>query len=323
MRIKLPRIGLGGAPLGNMFHPVAEDQADATLAAAWQAGFRYYDTSPHYGAGLAEERFGRLLRTRPRDEYLLSTKVGRVLEPAAAPENARPFVDELPNRRILDYSAAGTRRSLEDSLVRMGVERIDLVFIHDVSEDQHGPRWREYFAEAMAGAAKELTAMREEGLIRGWGLGVNRVEPCRLALQQADPDLFLLAGRYSLLDHREALETLFPACLERGVGIVVGGPFNSGVLAGGDHYEYDRIPDEVKDRAQRLMALCARYGIDSRAASLQFCLAHPAVLSVIPGTATPARPAQYMEQVHAEVPAAFWRALREEHLVGAEVPLPA
>jgi len=146
MRINLPRIGLGGAPLGNMFHPVTEEQADATLVAAWQAGFRYFDTSPHYGAGLAEERFGRLLRSRPRNEYLLSTKVGRVLEPAAAPENARPFVDELPNRRILDYSAAGARRSLEDSLVRMGVERIDLVFIHDVSEDQHGPRWREYFA---------------------------------------------------------------------------------------------------------------------------------------------------------------------------------
>lgn len=143
-----------------------------------------------------------------------------------------------------------------------------------------------------------------------------------VAEEQADPDLFLLAGRYSLLDHREALETLFPACLARGVGIVVGGSFNSGVLAGGDHYEYDRIPAEVNSRAQRLMALCERFGIDSRAAALQFCLANPAVLSVIPGTATPVRPAQYMAQLQAEVPRAFWLALQEEGLVGADVPLP-
>ena len=171
MRITLPRIGLGGAPLGNMFHPLSEETADATLNAAWDAGFRYYDVSPHYGAGLAEQRFGRLLSGKPRDEYVLSTKVGRLLQPASQPENAKPFVDELPNKRVPDYSADGARRSIEDSLERMGVDRLDVVFIHDVSEDQWGPQWREYFQQAMNGAAKALTQLRDEGVIRGWGLG--------------------------------------------------------------------------------------------------------------------------------------------------------
>lgn len=248
MRITLPRIGLGGAPLGNMFHPLSEETADATLNAAWDAGFRYYDVSPHYGAGLAEQRFGRLLSGKPRDEYVLSTKVGRLLQPAGQPENAKPFVDELPNKRVPDYSADGARRSIEDSLERMGVDRLDIVFIHDVSEDQWGPQWREYFQQAMNGAAKALTQLRDEGVIRGWGLGVNLVEPCRLALEQSDPNVFLLAGRYSLLEHDEALDTLFPTCQARDVGVVVGGPFNSGVLAGGDHYEYDQIPPQVAQR---------------------------------------------------------------------------
>lgn len=323
MRINLPRIGLGGAPLGNMFHPVSEAQADATLAAAWEAGIRYYDTSPHYGAGLSEKRYGRLLKDKPRDDFVLSTKVGRLLQPADKPENAKPFVDELPNRRILDYSADGARRSIEDSLERLGLERIDVVFIHDLSEDQHGPKWRDYFAQAMQGAARELTRMREEGLIRGWGLGVNLVEPCRLALEQSDPDVFLLAGRYSLLEQREAMDSLFPQCAQRGVGIVVGGPFNSGVLAGGGHYDYDQVPDPVRQKTERLEAVCQRFGVDIRAAALQFCLANPVVLAVIPGSATPERPAQYMQQLDATIPPSFWQVLREEGILPADVPIPA
>lgn len=322
MRITLPKLGLGGAPLGNMFHPVSEDTADATLQAAWDAGFRYYDVSPHYGAGLAEERFGRLLSTKPRDEFVLSTKVGRLLQPADQPENAKPFVDELPNKRVPDYSADGARRSIEDSLERLGVDRLDVVFIHDVSEDQWGPQWRDYFDQAMSGAAKALTQLREEGIIRGWGLGVNLVEPCRLALEQSDPDVFLLAGRYTLLDHREALDTLFPTCLERGVGIVIGGPFNSGVLAGGNHFEYDEIPAEIRDKKARLEQVAQRFGVDLRTAALHFSLAHPTVLSAIPGTANPARPQQYMDYFNARVPDEFWQALTEEGLLGKDVPVP-
>ena len=323
MRISLPRLGFGGAPLGNMFTPLDEATADATLKAAWDAGIRYFDTSPHYGAGLAEQRFGRLLSTQPRDEFVLSTKVGRLLKPTSAPENAKPFVDELPNKRIVDYSADGARRSIEDSLERMGVDRIDIAFIHDVSEDQWGPQWTEYFQQAMQGAAKALTKMREEGMIRGWGLGVNLVEPCRMALEQSDPDVFLLAGRYSLLDHREALDTLFPDCVKRGVGIVVGGPFNSGVLAGGEHYDYAEAPEDIRRRTQQIEQVCARFEVDMRAAALHFCLAHPAVLSVIPGTSNPQRPAQYVQQFAARIPAEFWQALKAAQLLPEDVPVPA
>ena len=321
MRIQLPTLGFGGAPLGNMFKAVPEDQAQATLEAAWQAGIRYYDTSPHYGAGLSEQRFGKFLAGKPRDELVLSSKVGRLLQPADQPENAKPFTGELPNRRVIDYSADGARRSIESSLERLGVDRLDLVFIHDVSEDQHGPKWRDYFAEAMQGAAAALTRMREEGMIGGWGLGVNLVEPCRLALEQSDPDVFLLAGRYTLLDHREALETLFPDCATRDVGIVVGGPFNSGVLAGGEHFEYDRIPEEVHRKTERLRLLGEQFRVDIRAASLQFCLAHPVVQSVIPGSATPTRPAQYVSLLEARIPVEFWQALREQGLVPEDAPL--
>ncbi|MGK9063881.1 aldo/keto reductase [Stutzerimonas chloritidismutans] len=322
MRITLPRLGFGGAPLGNMFTPLDETTADATLKAAWQAGIRYYDTSPHYGAGLAEQRFGRLLSSKPRDEFMLSTKVGRLLQPASTPENAKPFVDELSNKRVVDYSADGARRSIEDSLERMGVDRIDVVFIHDVSEDQWGDQWTEYFQQAMHGAAKALTQLREEGTIRGWGLGVNLVEPCRMALEQADPDVFLLAGRYSLLDHREALDTLFPQCVERGVGIVIGGPFNSGVLAGGAHYDYAEAPDAIRSKTEQLEAVCKTFDVDLRAAALQFCLAHPAVLSAIPGTSNPARPAQYVEQSEAQIPAEFWRELKTRQLLPDDAPVP-
>ncbi|MGP0174486.1 aldo/keto reductase [Pseudomonas sp. NCHU5208] len=322
MRITLPTLGFGGAPLGNMFKAVPEEQAQATLENAWQAGIRYYDTSPHYGAGLSEMRFGKLLSGKPRDQFVLSSKVGRLLQPANQPENAKPFTQELPNRRVIDYSADGARRSIESSLERLGVDRLDVVFIHDVSEDQHGPKWREYFAEAMQGAAVALTRMREEGMIRGWGLGVNLVEPCRLALEQADPDVFLLAGRYTLLDHREALDTLFPECARRDVGIVVGGPFNSGVLAGGEHYEYDRIPEDIRRKTEQLQVLGERFGVDIRAAAMQFCLANPVVQSVIPGSATPARPAQYVRLLEAAIPAGFWQALREQGILPEDAPLP-
>ncbi len=323
MRITLPRLGLGGAPLGNMFHSVDEATADLTLSAAWDAGIRLYDTSPHYGAGLSEQRYGRLLSKKPRDQFVLSSKVGRLLKPAARPENAKPFVDELPNARILDYSADGARRSIEDSLQRLDLERIDIVYIHDVSEDQHGPKWREYFAEAMQGAAKALTAMREEGTIGGWGLGVNLIEPCQLALQQSDPDLFLLAGRYTLLDHADALRTLLPQCLERGVGIVVGGPFNSGVLAGGGNYDYAPADAPIRHKVERLSAICERFGVEPGAAALQFCLAHPAVAAAIPGSANPQRPAQYLALLDAAIPADFWLALRQEGVLAEEAPTPA
>ena len=205
-------LGFGGAPLGNMFSAVDEATAEASLTAAWDSGIRYFDTAPHYGAGLSEHRFGHVLRQRPREEFVLSTKVGRLQVPdREPPRTVQVFVDALPFRPVYDYSADGTLRSIEDSLQRLGLSHIDIAYIHDIAEDTHGAAWEGLFDQAMDGAARALTRLREEGVIRAWGLGVNLAEPCLRALDRADPDVFLLAGRYSLIDHA-ALDALFPAC---------------------------------------------------------------------------------------------------------------
>ncbi|ATB44282.1 D-threo-aldose 1-dehydrogenase [Cystobacter fuscus] len=315
-------LGFGGAPLGNMFNRVNEETAEGALLAAWDSGIRYFDTAPMYGCGLSEHRFGRVLRRFERDAYVLSTKVGRLLLPdPRAPENLGPFLGVLPFRVQYDYSAEGARRSIEDSLQRLGVGRIDVAYIHDVAEDHHGPGWKEVFATAMKGAARELTRMREEGLIRAWGLGVNRVEACQKALEESDPDVFLLAGRYSLLD-LTALDTLFPACAARGVKVVVGGPYNSGLLAGGSTFEYAEAPPEQVAARDRVAAVCQRHGVDIKAAALQFCAAHPVVASVIPGAKSGERVRQNVELMRQSIPGAFWRELKQEGLLPAHAPTP-
>ena len=277
-------LGVGTAPLGNLGTVVPEDSAVACLKAAWDAGIRHYDTAPHYGAGLAEHRLGNALRSRPRDSYTLSTKVGRLLH---ALEDRRPmnqgFLHALPFRRTFDYTAAGTVRSLEDSHQRMGLSRFDIVYIHDCSEDWHGPAWKERFAEAMTGAAQVLTALRDKGEIRAWGMGLNLVEPALACLEAAKPDLFLIAGRYTLLDHT-ALGEAVPRLPRQGRRkSSLGGPYNSGLLAGGTTFNYEPAKADMVGRADAIRALCERHGTDIKAAALQFCAAHPAVAAVIPG----------------------------------------
>ncbi|WP_420996580.1 aldo/keto reductase [Cupriavidus sp. 30B13] len=331
MRITLPgRVGFGTAPLGNMYRDIPQQEAIDTVEAAWQQGIRYFDTAPMYGAGLAELRLGEALRHHPRDEYVLSTKVGRLVLDETEDAAARDFGEKgglfehgLPNKIVYDYSADGTLRAIEASLARLQTDRLDIVWIHDPARDFHGDAWQDVLRTAMDGAAVALTRLREQGVIKGWGLGVNRVEPCVLALEQADPDGFLIAGRYTLLDHEAALAQLLPACVARGAGIVVGGPYNSGILAGGDHYEYQKASPELLARVERMRQLCARFGVDIRAAALQFSLAHPAVAAVIPGASRPGRIAENLEFAETEIPAAFWTALREEGLVSAAAPLPA
>ena len=315
-------LGMGGAPLGNLFARIPEDVATATVQAGWDAGIRHFDTAPHYGAGLSELRLGAILRQQNRDDYTISSKIGRRLVPASGvPDPDENFYGALPFRRIVDYSAGGTVRSIEDSLARMGLNRLDIVYIHDVSEDWHGPAWTVRFREAMAGAAKVLTAMRARGEIRAWGLGVNRVEPCLAALEQSDPDVFLVAGRYTLLDHT-ALENLFPACAKRGVKIVLGGPYNSGLLAGGTTFNYETAPPELAARAQAIDAVCARHGVNLKAAALQFCAAHPVVATVIPGARTPAEVTENAAMMAAPIPGALWAELKRGNLLPAEVPTP-
>src|SRR3978361_1547631 len=316
-------LGFGGAPLGNMFERVSDTDATATLEAAWDAGIRYFDTAPEYGPGISEHRFGHILRNKPRDAFVLSTKVGRLLRADATMGGQHgPFVAGLPFRVEYDYTADGGRRSIEDSLQRLGLARIDVAYIHDCAEDAHGAAWLDVFDTAMTGAAVALTRLREEGTIRAWGLGVNRVEPCVMSLDRADPDVFLLAGRYSLLN-QPALDELFPRCAERGVHVVVGGPYNSGLIAGGTTFEYQQADADKVAARDRLAAIAGRYRVDLRAAALQFCAAHPVVASVIPGTKSPERVRQNVALMTQPIPAGFWDELREQGVLPENAPTPA
>lgn len=315
-------LGFGGAPLGNMFEPVDEETAQASLLAAWDTGVRYFDTAPHYGSGLSEHRFGEVLRRYPRDEFVLSTKVGRLLRPdESRPENP-PFVDGLPFRVETDYSYDATMRSVEDSCQRLGLPRIDIAFVHDLAADHLGDAWEEQFEVARTGAFRALTELREQGVIKGWGLGVNLTEPCIRALEQADPDVFLLAGRYSLLN-QPALDRLFPMCAERGVHVVVGGPYNSGLLAGGRNFEYQAAPPEMIAKRDRVRAICESHGADIRAAALQFCAAHPVVAAIIPGAKRREKVEENARLMAATVSPAVWQELKAEELIPAGAPTPA
>jgi D-threo-aldose 1-dehydrogenase len=323
-------LGFGAAPLGNMYRDIPDEEAAATVEAAWRQGIRYFDTAPFYGAGLAELRLGRMLSGHDRDEYAVSTKVGRIILDEAETagrnfgEKTGLFEHGRPNRIVYDYSAEGTRRSIDDSLERMGIDRIDFVWIHDVAQDFHGDRWIAEFETAREGAFQALTKMRDEGIIKGWGLGVNRVEPVELmlGLSDATPDGTLLAGRYTLLDHELALQRLMPAAEAKGVDIIVGGPYSSGVLAGGKHFEYAPAPPEILARVERIRTLAARYAITAKAAALQFSLAHPAVAGVIPGASKPSRIQEDREAVNVSIPDDFWVELRRLGLVAPNAPLP-
>jgi D-threo-aldose 1-dehydrogenase len=314
-------LGFGGAPLGNMFEAVDDDTAEAALVAAWDSGVRYFDTAPHYGSGLSEHRFGQVLRRYDRDDFVLSTKIGRLLRPdTSSPENP-PFVHGLPFRVEVDYSYDAAMRAIDDSCQRLGLARIDIAFVHDLAADHLGPAWEAQFEIARTGAFRALTELRDQGVIKGWGLGVNLTEPCIRALEQSVPDLFLLAGRYSLLD-QPALDMLFPMCAERKVHVVVGGPYNSGLLAGGRTFDYQEAPPEMVEKRDRIAAICARHGADLRAAALQFCAAHPVVASVIPGAKHALKVAGNKRLIEARVPAAVWSELKAEGLLPEQAPVP-
>jgi D-threo-aldose 1-dehydrogenase len=316
-------LGLGGAPLGNLFAAVSEDVADATVEAAWQGGMRCFDTAPLYGFGLSEQRMGRVLRHKPRDAFAISTKVGRMLEPGTDLARVRDgYADALPFAVRFDYGADAALRCLEGSLARLGLDRIDIVLIHDPAEDTHGAAWRERIDEAMRGAAVALTRLREEGTIRAWGIGTNRAEPCLLALERADPDIFLLAGRHSLLDHAAAAR-VFPACAARGASVLVGGPYNSGLLAGGDTFDYRGAPPAMIARRDAIAAVCAAHGVSLKAAALRFCAAAPEVACVVAGARTPAEAAENARLMAHPVPAALWADLRARGLIAPDVPVPA
>ena len=318
-------LGFGSAPLGNYLRPLSEAECDLTLAAAWDSGMRYFDTAPLYGLGLSEMRVGRLLQKRPRKDFILSTKVGRLLTPCAKEEVNGFFFVETPQVRFhYDYSYDGVMRSYEESLGRLGLDRADILYVHDICGLVHGGREA---SEARiqelieTGGWRALTELRDSGEVLAIGAGVNEWEPCARLLELVDPDLFLLAGRYTLLE-QVPLDTLFPECARLGVKIVAGGPYNSGILAGGSTYNYAEAPAEVVARARAIDAVCQSHGVTLPAAALQFILANPLVASVIPGGQTAAETQHNAAVLNEPIPAALWQDLKDKKLLHSQAPTP-
>lgn len=302
MKLPLGPYGLGTAPLAGLFAPVSEEQAEQALAAAWDGGIRYFDTAPHYGTGLAEERLGRFLRGLPGHaarEAVVSTKVGRVLVPGQGEEEG--FPGRTGHVRVRDYSRDGVLRSLDDSLARSGLDRFDLVLIHD--PDDH---WE----QAVGQAYPALAELRDQGVIGAIGAGMNQAEMLTRFVRETDMDVVLVAGRYTLLD-RAAERELLPECARRGVAVVVGGVFNSGVLAGGDTYDYAAAPPAVLERARELGRVCAAYGVPLPAAALRFPHRHPAVTTVLIGARSAEEVREDLELAATPIPDELWRELDE------------
>jgi len=294
------------------------------MEGAWASGVRFFDTSPWYGLGLSERRMGNFLHNQKREDYVLSTKIGRLL--TAGPRvTGTIWKDPAPFTYRYDYTAEGTRRSIEDSLQRLGIQSIDIVFIHDLSPDNKdmGEKWTEFFDIAAKGAMRELTKMRDEGLIKAWGFGVNTIEPALAALKAGDPDIFLSATQYSLMKHEDALHRLFPACAEKGVSIVSGAPLNAGFLAGVDRYDYaGTIPDGFLQKRARMTAIAEKHGIDLRSAALQFTTAPGVVSTTIPGARSAQQITENATSMKVKIPSAFWADLKSEKLIDGAAPEP-
>ncbi len=324
------RLGLGGAPLGNLFAPVPEAQSRALIDTAWADGCRSFDTAPHYGHGLSERRLGDALRPHARDDFVLSSKVGRLLTPdAAAPRAQHGYVDILPFSQHWDFSAAGTRRSVEDSLQRLGLARLDVAYVHDPDATTHGTQAGAVLRQVIDETLPALRQMQREGLVGQVGLGTNDVAVVLQVLREAELDVLMLAGRYSLLDH-SALDALLPQCLARGVRVALGGVFNSGILATGvrqagaaaPSFNYAPAARAWVERTARIEAVCEAHGVPLRAAALQFPLAHPAVDIVMLGARQVAEWRDAQAMLRQPVPAAFWQALRDAGLIPPEAPTP-
>jgi D-threo-aldose 1-dehydrogenase len=309
------RLGLGTAPLAGLFEAVPEDQALSVIERSWEAGLRFYDTAPLYGHGLAEIRVGKVLRHKPREEFTLASKVGRLLRADAPPEPGQSFRNTPPVNPVFDFSYDGVMRSVDESLERLGLERIDILHIHD--PDDH-------YDAALNGAYRALDRLRTDGVIAAVGAGMNQAEMLTRLAREANFDCFLLAGRYTLLD-QVALKELLPVCLEKGVAIIAGGVYNSGILADpkpGAHYNYQAAPPELIERARRIGAVCARHGVPIKAAAIQFPLGHPAVTCVVVGCRSVAQLDESIAMFELAIPPAMWQELKHDGLLAPEAPTP-
>jgi D-threo-aldose 1-dehydrogenase len=324
------KFGLGGVPLGNEFEVITDEEAYKALDAAWSAGVRYYDVSPWYGLGLAERRFGYFLHNKNRDEYILSSKVGKLLK-ASRQNDAKsnfPF-SPSPNNVVFDYTADGVRRSVEDSLQRLGISNLDIVFVHDISSDNKllPTPWQQQFEIALKGAFPALSRMKAEGIIKGWGIGVNTPEPILRVMQEADPDVCLLASQYSLIDHANALNSVFPVARQRNVKFVIGSSLNAGFISGSPRYNYGKnswdIPGKYLDKREKLRAVAAQYGVDLRTAALHFSAAPDVAAALIVGARSEEQVLANVTSMQATIPPDFWAELKRQKLIEQNASTPS
>ena len=326
--LNFTELGFGTAPLGNLYQSISDEEARATLELAWASGLRYFDTAPLYGLGLSETRLNGFLRSKPREDYVLSSKVGRLMR-ACAPEDRTglgKWFDVPQRKEMYDYSYDGVMRSFEVSFERLGISRLDVLYVHDLcifthgSKDASDARIAEFFDQKGYDA---MLSLRDQGVISAIGAGVNEWEVCQTLAERGDFDLFLLAGRYTLLE-QEALNSFLPLCEARGIGIVTGGPYNSGILATGAvpgaFYNYDPAPAEIMRKVAAIETVCAQYEVSLIAAALQFPLLHPAHVSVIPGGQTTEQMHGNMAALNTDIPAALWQALKSLGLMHADAP---
>lgn len=326
--IDFTELGFGTAPLGNLYRAVSDEDAHDVLQAAWDSGCRYFDTAPLYGLGLSEVRVGNFLRSKPRDQYVSSTKAGRLLKvcPPESRTGIGKFFDTPSRREVYDYSYDGVMRSFEASFERTGLDRFDILFCHDVDIFTHGSKEASdaRIEEFMKGGYYAMLSLRDQGVIKAFGGGINEWQVCETLARRGDFDLFLLAGRYTLLE-QEALASFLPLCTERGIGIVLGGPYNSGILARGPsddaQYNYSNAPKEVIDRVRRINAVCQRHGVKMIEAALNFPLRHPAVVSVIPGGQSVEEVRSNRDILGKDIPASLWSDLKSEGLMSQDAPV--
>jgi len=325
--LEVSALGLGTAPLGGLYRDLSEEEAQATVDAAWQAGIRFFDTAPHYGHTKAEHRLGAALRRYPRGEYVLCTKVGRHFVPRTHPyDGSEGWQNPLPFEAIYDYTREGILRSFEDSQQRLGIVDIDILLVHDIGRYTHVERNAHYWRQLSEGGGfKALDELRKAGVIKAVGFGVNEREVIREAMREFDIDCALLAGRYTLLE-QAPLDDLLPECEARGVSILLGGAFNSGILARGLEgdlkFNYGDAPREVVERVSRIETICRTYGAPLAAAALQFPYAHPAVATVLNGARSAAEVRENVASFETPLPRELWLALREEGLIDPRAPIP-
>jgi len=318
------RLGLGGVAIGTAFENVTDEQAYGILETAWESGIRYYDTSPWYGLTKSEKRFGKFLADKAREDFIFSTKIGRLFA-KVTPENAPPTMWKKPYSYDFkhDYSGDGVKRSIEDSLRRTGLDSIDIVFVHDLSEDQVGDRYPYFLKQAREGAFKVLSDLRDQNVIKAWGMGVNKIEPILDCISSSDPDICLSATQYSLLEHEDAVDRLLPAVKKAGVTLVSGAGYNSGYIAGRERYNYkEQIPKGMSEKRKSITDIATKYRITIIDAALQFVLASDQFSSIIPGASDPKQILNNIKALQTEISADFWDELKSKGLIYEKAQTP-